>query len=192
MYQLRLQSNHKIPTPHFSACGLMPPSQVVSPRLQFAFVLTVEQISQCSGWQLAQRGVESTKTIQSKNNKTSMVLWKGRSQKRSNQSEINFEAQRQRWGRRRRSKPNSHAEKKECRLPVIIRRMQKIGWVARVITGVDPKYPVLSQGRRQVNDKPRHKAKDEDQDETTYTIHLHNHFNLHDSRSARFGSAGVW
>ena len=72
------QSYHKILTPHFSACGLMPPSQVMSPRLHFAIGLTVEQISQCSGWQLAQRSVESTKKIQ----KPSMVLWKGRSQKK--------------------------------------------------------------------------------------------------------------
>ena len=44
----------------------MPPSQVMSPRLQFAIGLTVKQISQCSGWQLAQQGVKSSKTKQFK------------------------------------------------------------------------------------------------------------------------------
>jgi hypothetical protein len=47
-----------------------------------------------------------------------------------------------------------------------------------------------ASGRRQVKDKPWYKAKDEEQDETTYTIHLHNHFNIRYSKSARFGSAG--
>ena len=60
-------------------------------RKQFAIGLTVEQIPSAMAAGTNEMWNQQKQSL--KNNKTSTVLWKGRSQKKSSQSEINFEAQ---------------------------------------------------------------------------------------------------
>ena len=58
---------------------------------QFAIGLTVEQIPSAMAAGTNEMWNQQKQSL--KNNKTSTVLWKGRSQKKSSQSDINFEAQ---------------------------------------------------------------------------------------------------
>ena len=89
-------------------------------------------------------------------------------------------------------------EKKESLLPGNQRNCkdQKVSRVTRrILVGVTRHISKVSRDvskDKTSQRKPKYTVNNEDQDETTCTKeNIHNHFNIDDSRSARFGSAGV-